>query len=164
MGTYSKRSLVELERRLVAADADKKALKKLRHTTRVLPTARELAAELDLPLAYVRRVAWEKKLDPFFGEREENDMWLAAYCVVALGWSVRDAAKELGFTHPSIEAFLHRHGWKRYPVWGNRTKKVLHIPAPLQQDGWHVKREPSGWKGDLQGYRIPDNYFTKKRR
>lgn len=163
MGTYSKRLLLELERRLRGAH-EIKTDPKLRHTgmADALPTPNGLAQELGISEAYIRRFAWERKLDAFPGSAKENDMWLAAYCVVALGWSVNDASKELGFKKASIEAFLFRHGWRRYVCWGRQETNLLHLPKPLAH--FNVRREPAGWREDYSRYDAKSNYFSKRRR
>lgn len=162
MGTYPKEKLVKLERLLLAQHEEKQRLQKARKSTDPLKTPETVAVELNMPEPYVRRYAWERRLDPFPGHRESNDIWLAAYAVVFLGWSVREAAADLGFTHQSIENYLHQKGWKRFVCWGDIKSKNLAIPKPFFDEGWKVKRQIPGI-GSTKFDNTRGSYFSKRR-
>lgn len=143
---------------------EKKKAKRLRRNTDFLLTPKGIARELVLPEPFIRRYAWERRLDAFPGPWKNNNIWLAAYAVVYLGYSSRDASVELGFSIGSIENFLHRAGWKRYIMWGRTDKKVLVQPRPFAIEKWSMVKRLPGYEttGVMDYAQYP--YFQKKRR
>ena len=102
----------------------------------VLLSAHQIATQFNLPQNYVRVYAWKHGLDPFPELKQLNNMWMAAYMVVYLGYDLEQAYKATGFRPRSIKNYLYSHGWNRYAVWGrkscvNKQQRPLVIPVKL---------------------------------
>lgn len=161
MGTYSKAKLVKLDQAL-RTQHDEKVLLKKRHrdTEKVLRSAEWISRWAELPLPYVRRYAWESGLDPFPGPKKNNDIWLAAFSMIYLGWPCRLASETFGFTIPSIEQYARKAGWKRYVIWGLADHKQLAIPKPFDDEKWKITRIPTA--NPTAGVNSGFHYFSKK--
>ena len=159
---YPRTKLIALERLLIAQASEKKRAKWAHRTAENILSPINIARKLALPQPFVRRYAWERRLDSFDGNARSNDIWLGAYAVAYMGWSCRDASKELGFSMKSIENFMYKTGWKRYVLWGNARKKKLVIPRPFGAERWKLLRKLPGYEttGNLDWNRFA--YFTKK--
>lgn len=164
MGIYPKEKVLELELLLLRQADEKIRARKWHKEAKGLRSASGIAAKLVLPEPFVRRYAWERRLDCFPGHAARNSIWIAAYSVVYLGFSVSRASQELGFTARSIENYLHHNGWQRHTLWGHAPRKNLVISMPYREGDWDVTRKIPGYlsKGTID--RIRYTYFNRSSR
>lgn len=157
MGTYPLSTRIKLENHLKAQSVLKKLVKKnkksvVKHPEMLSP--RQVALRFNVPEKYVRRFAWERRLDCFPGAQQLNDMWMAGYLVVYLGYSCKQAAAKTGFKEQSVGNYVRSQGYKQYRIWGkpklkNRQQRFLIIPRNLA-DVFTVRTATHGLE-DLYG-------------
>lgn len=134
MPGYSKESLIALEKTLFGQHE----VKAKRGGSGLL-TAHDLSKQLRIPVGYIRRLAWEHRLDPFPGLRRHNDIQFAADLVIYHGLTIQKAGLATGFRSTSISAWLTRHGWRRYSMWGHAGTRKLVLSKPYTDARWRVQ-------------------------
>ena len=150
----------ELKRYLTGKYRNQVAIRKSKGTAPGLKSTWDIAAELKVSEKLVRVTAWQAGLDPFPEDRRKNNIWMACFHVVHMGYSVSQAAKITGYSTRRIRVYLAKQGWKPITVWRNSLSKNIQrryiiIPAPLA-DGHTIRGAKMGLEGIRGGNILKD--------